>query len=234
MKKFVATFAALAVVGAAGVMYVNEKMETNAPDEQSTTSSTYVQTDSGYTNKVTSANKDITEKSTTTQSTTEKIKDYTFKAEIDAVSGTSLTLKVKSGDGGVKAGDKIIVSFDNIKTVDSDGSTVKADDVANFKNAVITYDGTVMETYPLQVKASEIVLSGRTDCNVYFCLPDGEVIDTVRVPVGATLDSADMPNAGAYCDDGYHFEGWQLNGATVYGVADIEQSISLVAKIRKD
>ena len=48
MKKFVATFAALAVVGAAGVMYVNEKMETNAPDEQSTTSPTYVQTDSGY------------------------------------------------------------------------------------------------------------------------------------------------------------------------------------------
>ena len=78
------------------------------------------------------------------------------------------------------------------------------------------------------------MLTDRTDCNVYFCLPDGEVIDTVRVPVGATLDSADMPNAGAYCDDGYHFEGWQLNGATVYGVADIEQSISLVAKIRKD
>lgn len=234
MKKFVATFAALAVVGAAGVMYVNEKMETNAPDEQSTTSPTYVQTDSGYSNKVTTTNKDVTSTSTTTQSTTEKIKDYTFKAEIDTVSGTSLTLKVKSGDGGVKAGDKIIVSFDNVKTVDSDGDTVKADDVANFKNAVVTYDGTVMETYPLQVKAAQIMLTDRTDCNVYFCLPDGEVIDTVRVPVGATLDSADMPNAGAYCDDGYHFEGWQLNGATVYGVADIEQSISLVAKIRKD
>lgn len=234
MKKFVAAFAALAVAGAVGVMYVNEKMDTDA--EQSTTSTTsYAQSGDSYTQSGVAVNNTTPQSTTsTTESITEKEKEYTFLSEIDAVSGTTLILKVKSGDGGVRQGDKISVSFNNVKTVDANGKTVKEDDVANFKNATVTYDGAVMETYPLQVNASKIMLSNRTDCNVYFCLPDGEVIDTVRVPVGSTLDSADMPNAGAYCDDGYHFEGWQLNGQTVFGVADIEQSISLVAKIRKD
>lgn len=232
MKKFVAAFAALAVAGAVGVAYVNEKMDTDA--EQSTTSATsYAQSDDSYTKSGVAVSNTVS-KTTTTESTTEEEKEYSFLAEVDAVSGTTLMLKVKSGDGSVRKGDEISVSFNSVKTVDSNGNTVKDDDVANFKNATVTYDGTVMETYPLQVKASKIVLRNRTDCNVYFCLPDGEIIDTVRVPMGSTLDSADMPNAGAYCDDGYHFEGWQLNGETVFGVADIEQSISLVAKIRKD
>ena len=232
MKKIVAAFAALAVAGAVGVAYVNEKMDTDA--EQSTTSATsYAQSDDSYTKSGVAVSNTVS-KTTTTESTTEEEKEYSFLAEVDAVSGTTLMLKVKSGDGSVRKGDEISVSFNSVETVDTNGNTVKDDDVANFKNATVTYDGTVMETYPLQVKASKIVFRNRTDCNVYFCLPDGEIIDTVRVPVGSTLDSADMPNAGAYCDDGYHFEGWQLNGETVFGVADIEQSISLVAKIRKD
>lgn len=234
MKKYVAAFAALAVVGAAGVMYVNQKMDTDTPADQTTSSTTsYVQSDGSYTGSGVAVNNAVTQ-SSTTESTTESQKEYTFDAEIDSASGVTLTLKVDKGSGAVKSADKITVSFNDVETVDSKGNTVKADDVANFKNATVTYDGTIMETYPAQVKASKIVLLNRTDCNVYFCLPDGEVIDTVRVPVGSTLESADMPNAGAYCDDGYHFEGWQLNGETVYGVTDIQQSVSLFAKIRKD
>lgn len=234
MKKYVAAFAALAVVGTVGVLYVNEKMDTDTPDEQTTSStSSYVQSDDSYAQSGVAVNNAVTENNTT-ESTTKEQQEYTFDAEIFAVAGVNVTLNVDKNSDVAKSADKVVVSFDNVEVVDSKGNKIKHDDVANFKNATVTYDGTVMETYPAQVKASKIVLKNRTDCNVYFCLPDGEVIDTVRVSVGSTLESADMPNAGAYCDDGYHFEGWQLNGETVYGVADIEQSVSLVAKIRKD
>lgn len=233
MKKFVAAFAALAVAGAVGVMYVNEKMDTDDAAEPSVTSTTSsAQSDNSHSHSGTAVS-DKTEESTT-ESTTEKEKEYTFDAEIFAVAGVSVTLNVDKDSEVAKSADRVVVSFDNVELVDAKGNKIKDDDVANFKNATVTYDGKVRETYPAQVTASKIVLRNRTDCNVYFRLPDGEVIDTVRVPVGSTLDSADMPNAGAYCDDGYHFEGWQLNGQTVFGVEDIEQSISLVAKIRKD
>ncbi len=233
MKKYVAALAALAVAGTVGVYYVNEKMDTGSPDEQSTVStSSYVQSDDSYTNNGVAVNDDVTADSS--DKTDEPAKEYTFDAEIVSVSGDSVTLKVDSDSDLAKSANKVVVSLDSLKVVDSASKSVKADDVENFKNATVTYDGTVMETYPVQIKASEIVLRNRTDCNVYFCLDNGEIIDTVNVPVGSTIDSADMPNAGAYCEDGYHFEGWLLNGETVYGVEDLQSSISLTAKIRKD
>ncbi len=236
MKKYIAAFAALAVVGAAGVLYVNQKMDTDTPEESTSSSSlSYYDLDDdnkdSYSKPVMS-NK--TEPSSTEESTTQPIKEYTFDAEIDAVSGDSLVLKVDENSDVYKSADKVYVTYNGVKTVDTKGNTVKNDDVGNFKKATVYYDGTVMETYPAQVKASKIVFEGRTDCNVYFRMPGGELIDTVTVPVGAALESADMPNAGAYCDDGYHFEGWLLNEKIVYGVSDIQTSITLTAKIGKD
>lgn len=234
MKKYVAAVAALAVVGTAGVMYVNDKMDTESPANETTTSTTsYVQSDDSYTQSGIAVNSDKTT-TTTSTTTTEQVKEVSFKAEIDEVSGNTLLLSVDKGNDTLKSGDKVSVAFKNVEVVDTKGRSIKDDDVVNFKDATVYYDGTVMETYPVQVKASKIVLRNRTDCNIYFCLSDGQVIDTITVPVGATIDSADMPNAGAYCDDGYHFEGWQLNDETVYGVEDVDHSLSLVAKIRKD
>lgn len=235
MKKYVAAFAALAVVGTAGVMYVNHQMGSEPSANESTTSTTsYVQSDDSYTQGGMAVNGDTTKTTSTTESTTQQPKEVSFKAEIDNVSDGTLMLNVDKGSGEIKSSDKINVGLNNVNVVDTQGREIKKDDIANFKNATVYYDGMVMETYPAQVKASKIVLRNRTDCNIYFCLPDGKIIDTITVPVGATIDSADMPNAGAYCDDGYHFEGWQLNGETVFGVADVDHSLSLVAKIRKD
>ncbi|MBQ8227658.1 MAG: hypothetical protein IJZ88_01455 [Clostridia bacterium] len=235
MKKHVAALVALAVVGSAGVLYVNQKMDTDSATEQTTTSSTssYVQNNDSYTQGGVAVNNDVTQ-SSSAEDVEDNEKEYTFDAEIDNISDTVMTLKVDEDSDVAKSADKVTVNFDEVEIIDSKGNSVKADDVVNFKNVTVIYDGTVMETYPAQVKASKIVLKNRTDCNVYFCLPDGKVIDIVKVPVGADIDSADMPNAGAYCDDGYHFEGWQYQGETVYGMENIEQSVSLTAKIRKD
>lgn len=235
MKKYIAALAALAVVGTAGVLYLDNKMDTEAPaDQSSTTTSTYSQSGSSKTTGSTAAAIGDKSQTQSTETTSEKAKEYIFNAEIDDISGTSLKLKVEEDSGAAKSADKIVVDFDGVEAVDSQGKRVKADDVANFKNVTVYYDGTIMETYPAQVKATKIVFKNRTDCNIYFCLQDGEVIDTVTVPVGSTLDSADMPNAGAYCDDGYHFEGWLLNGEKVFGVDNIRTNITLVAEIRKD
>ncbi len=236
MKKYVAALAALAVVGTAGVLYIDKKMGTDSPSpETTTTTSSYSQKIDSHTGNSVAADSDKTQPQTseTTSSKSNK-EEYIFNAEIDDVNGTSLKLKVEEDSGAVKSADKIVVDFEGVESVDSQGNKVKADDVANFKNVTVYYDGTIMETYPAQVSASKIVFKNRTHCNVYFRLPDGEVIDIVTIPVGATLDSADMPNVGAYCDDGYHFEGWTLNGEKVFGVDNVKSSISLTAEIRKD
>ena len=91
-----------------------------------------------------------------------------------------------------------------------------------------------METYPLMVHAEKIVLSQREKCNVYFYL-DGKIIKTLTVDIGASIDSADMPRAGAYCDDGYHFENWiDESGKAVYALENIKDSVVLNAKISHD
>lgn len=234
MKKYIAAIAAVAVVGTAGVMYVSDKMDTENPDDQPTTStsSTYHQSEDDYTESDKSG--EGSSETDEPESTSADKKEHTFDAEIRNVSDTGMNLSVDKNSEEYNSADKIFVSFGNVSIVDSDGNEVKADDVENFTDVTITYDGNIMETYPAQVKASKITLRNRTGCNVYFCLPDGRVIDTVKIPVGSDIESADMPNAGAYCDDGYHFEGWTYNGETVHAVSDVESSISLIAKIGKD
>lgn len=233
MKKYVAALAAVAVLGGAGVFYVNEKMDDTTDDPQTTaTTSSYSQSaDSDKTESDSvAANNDVTEENTTEK----EDKEYSFTAEIDSVKGSSATLLVKDGEDILKSGSKVTVSIKDVDVVDSKGKKIKPDDMGNFESATITYDGSVRETYPLQVDAIKITLENRTDCNVYFCLEDGEIIDTLTVEKGSSLESADMPNAGAYCPEGYHFEGWTLDGETVYGLEKVDDSVSLVAKIRKD
>ncbi len=234
MKKYVAALAALAVVGTAGVVYLSDKIEDTPTDSTTTTTtSSYSQSYDSSTTK-NSVTVDKTEEESTTSTTKEDEKEYTFDAEIDSVSGDVLILIPDKNSDVAKSADKITVGLKNVKTVDKNGKSVKSDDVKNFSDITITYDGTVMETYPAQVKATKAVLKNRTDCNVYFCLDDGKVIDVITIPVGSDLESADMPNAGAYCPDGYHFEGWLSGSKVVYGIADIQDSMSLTAKIRKD
>ena len=43
-----------------------------------------------------------------------------------------------------------------------------------------------------------------------------------------------MPNAGAACPDGYHFEGWSVDGKDINGLKNITDSVTVTAKIRKD
>lgn len=232
MKKYIAALAAVAVLGGAGVFYVNEKMDDTSVDTETTTSATssYSQSADSDESDSVAVNNDVTEENTTEK---EK-KEYSFTAEIDSVKGGSLMLLVKEGEEILKSGDKVSVGVKDVEVVDSKGQKIKTDDIGNFETATVTYDGSVMETYPLQVDALKITLKNRTDCNVYFCLEDGEVIDTLTVEKGSSLESADMPNAGAYCSEGYHFEGWTLDGETVYGLEKVDDSVSLIAKIRKD
>ncbi len=231
MKKYVAAFAVIAAVGVAGALYVNEKMDDTTVDtDTSTTSSSYAQQVDGNNVDTDDADDNKTEEAPTEQDK----KESTFYGEIDSVKGNTVTVIVNDGEEILSSGDKVAVGFNDVEITDSNGKKIKDDDVGNFKNATVTYDGTVMETYPLQVNASKIVLKNRTDCNVYFCLEGGENIDTLTIPVGSTLESADMPNAGAYCPDGYHFEGWTLNGETIYGISEINDTVSVIAKISKD
>ncbi len=234
MKKYVAVIAAIAVAGAVGVYYVGDKMDdTSASTTTSTSSySQKIDSDSGENVAVDKTN----EKTTTTTSTTteKKNKEQTFFAEIDSVSDDILIVVPDKSSAEGKSYNKITFGLENVKTVDDKGKSVSLDDVKNFNSITVTYNGNIMETYPAQLKASKVVLSDREKCNVYFCLEGGKVIDTLTVPVGSSLESADMPNAGAYCPDGYHFEGWLLGSKTVYGIEKIEDSVSLTAKIRKD
>ncbi len=230
MKKYVAVIAAIAVAGAVGVYYVGDKMDDTADTSTKPSYSQQVDGDE----VITANNNDKTTTTSTTTTTTKPAKQQTFSAEIDSVSDDILIIIPDKGTEERKSYDKITVGLKNVKVLDENGNKVSSDDVKNFNKITITYDGNIMETYPAQIKATKAILSDRERCNVYFCLEDGKVIDTLNVPVGASLESADMPNAGAYCPDGYHFEGWLLDSKTVYGIEKIEDSVLLTAKIRKD
>ncbi len=233
MKKYVAVIAAIAVAGAAGVYYVNDNMS-NAPDTGTSAPSSYSQSVNNSEGNKTVENKNEQKTTTTTISTKGADEKHSFKAEIDSVSGDLLIIIPDKNSDEAKTCDRITLGLKNVKVVDSNGKTVLADDVKNFNSITIIYDGNIMETYPAQIKASKVILSDRSQCNVYFKLESGETIHTLTVPVNSALESADMPNAGAYCPDGYHFEGWMLGTKTVYGIEKIDDSVSLIAKIRKD
>lgn len=242
MKKFLAIFAAVAVVGTAG--YAIVKTEENKADPSSEKeSTTYSQVESGSN----SAEKTVGDKSNDSSDLDNKNsqtnvsdvsnvideKESSFTASISSYSEKMMMVVPDKGTAESKSSDKISIDINNIKLVDEKGKVVKSDDVKNFAKAKITYKGGIQETYPARVNATKIVLTGRVNCNVYFSV-NGETVRTLNVGVGGSVEEADMPNAGAYCEDGYHFDGWYVNSERVDGLTNITDSITVVAKISKD
>lgn len=228
MKKFLIAFAAIAVLGTSGFVAAKH-FSKSEPEPQTTAPST----SQGVQVSVNSP--DLTEKNDTpTTSPIQQGKEHSFDAELLSVTGNSFELESKSDAGAISLKSKVRATVENKNVFDENGKTVRDDDFENFAAAKVTFYGEVTETYPLMVHAEKIVLSQRERCNVYFYF-DGKIIKTLTVDVGASLDSADMPKAGAYCDDGYHFESWiDESGKAVYALNDIKDSVVLNAKISHD
>lgn len=232
MKKFLAIFAAAAVVGTSCFAIIQSRKE--KPDTDTETTSSYSQTQSGY-NSYTPQNADNGDSTTeqSTEVTANSAAEHNFTGAIDAVNGTSVIVKTDKNCAEYNSSDKISFSISGIEVVDENGKAVTTDDIGNFGSAKIYYSGDIMETYPAQVNAQKVILSERKYCNVSFVI-DGAVVKTIKVEKGGSVDSADMPNAGAYCADGYHFECWLDGTRAVSYLADLNDSVTLTAKISKD
>ena len=138
------------------------------------------------------------------------------------------------GESIRSSADKITFSLDTAEIVDESGAPVRADDVENFAKVKVYYKDGVRETYPASVDAQKVVLLDREYCNIYFYSDKNELIKTLRVKVGDSLESADMPNGGAYCPDGYHFVGWEYGSQIVDGIKKLTKSVTLKAVISQD
>ena len=157
-----------------------------------------------------------------------------FNAHVVSTDANDYEVEIISESNGIPKGSKVKVSVDKKHLYDNNGKTVRADDFVNFKKAQVIYTGDILKTSPLSVNADKVILSQREKCSVYFYI-DGKNIKTLTVSVGASLDSSDMPNASAYCQDGYHSDGWQdESGKTVYSFENITESVVLSAKISHD
>lgn len=241
MKKFLAIFAAAAVVGTAGFAIVKTQKKSSESGAETTTAPTaQIQTeDSSYENgeeKTAETSEQESSSSESVNGQTEQPAENTlksFNAQIDTVSGTMIIAAPEMSSEEAKSSDRISFSISGIDVTDSNGKTVKADDIMNFSKVQIFYSGEIMETYPAQISAQKIVLSSRQHCNVYFSVND-QIVKTLRVKTGSSVESADMPNAGAYCDVGTHFEGWTDGEKDVPYIKDIQDSVTLTAKIVED
>lgn len=239
MKKFLAIFAAAAVVGTAGYAIVkNEQDKANPSGETESTS--YSQSDSGNdSTEKTVGNKSNDSSSVDNQNSQTDVsnepdeKESTFIATINSYTESVLMVTPDKGTAESKSADKFSVNISKIKLVDEKGKEVKSDDVKNLAKAKITYKGGIQETYPAGITAIKVVLTGRVNCNVYFSV-NGNVVRTLNVGVGSSIEESDMPNAGAYCEDGYHFDGWYVDSKKVAGLTNITDSVTVVAKISKD
>ena len=234
MKKFILAFAIVAVLGTSGFFVVNKYLPAGNGDNESTTTLSSAVSD----NTSVSA-KAVTQQQTSSTSRTEKTtqqadEEKTFDAEIVSVKSNVFELKSPAVTQEISESDRINATVDRKNVFDSNGKDVRDDDFANFTKATVTYSGDFLKTSPLSVNAQKIVLSKREKCNVYFYF-DGKIIKTLTLSVGAALDAADMPNAGAYCDDGYHFDGWtDESGKAVFSIGNVTDSIVLNAKISHD
>lgn len=171
---------------------------------------------------------------TTTSSATESKKVHIFSSRIEAVSGDMLTVNPDKNSDEYKSSDKITFSTKGIKITDEKGTAIREDDIGNFASARVRYSGAILETYPAQIKAINVVLSERAYCNVHFVV-NGNEIETLTVEKGAGVDSSDMPNAGAYCKVGTHFVSWQNeNGEPILSLEKITDTITLTAKIAEN
>lgn len=237
MKKFLAIFAAAAVVGTACFAVIKDRTE-KPPAEPETTASQSEQSVTGAqgeysTTEQSSAVSEEPTQQTSAGTTQGSNSQRSFTSQIDSVSGSLMIVVPDKNCAEYGSSDKISFNAAGINVADENGKAVKADDIKNFSSAKVTYTGEIKETYPAQIDAQRVVLSGREYCNVYFSV-DGTVVKILRVKTGESLNSSDMPNAGAYCRDGYHFEYWLDGDKGVSSLANIKDSVTLTAKISKD
>lgn len=234
MKKYIAIIAAIAVLGTAGIVVVNKRLTSKTDDNKE--SQSYSQAVSGESSGSAQSQDSSKSEESERSSDSQAAKDVSsFFCEVDSVSGTNMIVVPDKNSAERKSSDKISLDFSKAAVTDEKGKKVSQDDIKNFSRAKIYYNGEIHETYPASITAQRIVLSGREYCNIYFYSElTGELLKTHRVPVGSNLDSADMPNAGAACPDGYHFEGWSVDGKDINGLKNITDSMTVTAKIRKD
>lgn len=234
MKKYIAIIAAIAVLGTAGIVVVNKRLTSKTDDNKE--SQSYSQAVSGESSDSAQSQDSSKSEESERSSESQAAKDVSsFFCEVDSVSGTNMIVVPDKNSAERKSSDKISLDFSKAAVTDEKGKKVSQDDIKNFSRAKIYYNGEIRETYPASITAQRIVLSGREYCNIYFYSElTGELLKTHRVPVGSNLDSADMPNAGAACPDGYHFEGWSVDGKDINGLKNITDSVTVTAKIRKD
>ena len=247
MKKSIIAILIVAVVGVLGffgVKYVTDKRKepVNENQTQSLTqqSQSYSYTDLPSQKQPETSDPSVSQQSQVQQndptaSAVEQDKKVnSFNADVLSADGNVYEVAISDESNGIPKGSKVKVSVDKKHLYDNNGKTVRADDFVNFKNAQVVYTGDILKTSPLSVNADKVILSQREKCSVYFYI-DGKNIKTLTVSVGASLDSSDMPNAGAYCKDGYHFDGWlDENGKVVYSLEKITDSFVLSAKISHD
>lgn len=234
MKKFLAVFAAAAVVAAAGFAVVHNKMNDDNIETETTSgvsSEIYQGSYGGYSQ----ASEESSEQSSEQTSDADAITadQHSFSAEIDSVSGMMLIVLPDENSSEYRSSDKIAFSLDGISVTDENGAAVGYEDINNYESVQVVYSGDVRETYPAQIDAKKIVLSGQKYFNVDFVI-DGTVVKTLRVEKGESINASDMPNAGAYCKDGYHFEYWLDGEKSVSSVPNITGNVTLTAKISKD
>lgn len=234
MKKYIAIIAAIAVLGTAGIVVVNKRLTSKTDDNKK--SQSYSQAVSGESSGSAQSQDSSKSEESERSSESQAAKDVSsFFCEVDSVSGTNMIVVPDKNSAERKSSDKISLDFSKAAVTDEKSKKVSQDDIKNFSRAKIYYNGEIRETYPASITAQRIVLSGREYCNIYFYSElTGELLKTHRVPVGSNLDSADMPNAGAACPDGYHFEGWSVDGKDINGLKNITDSVTVTAKIRKD
>ena len=234
MKKYIAIIAAIAVLGTAGIVVVNKRLTSKSDDNKE--SQSYSQAVSGESSGSAQSQDSSKSEESERSGDSQAAKDVSsFFCEVDSVSGTNMIVVPDKNSTERKSSDKISLDFSKAAVTDEKGKKVSQDDIKNFSRAKIYYNGEIRETYPASITAQRIVLSGREYCNIYFYSElTGELLNPHRVPVGSNLDSADMPNAGAACPDGYHFEGWSVDGKDINGLKNITDSVTVTAKIRKD
>lgn len=242
MKKSIIAILIVAVVGILGffgVKYFTDKRKepVNENQTQSLTqqSQSYSYTDLPSQKQPETSDPSVSQQSQVQQNDpTASAKVNSFNADVLSADGNVYEVAISDESNGIPKGSKVKVSVDKNHLYDNKGKTVRDDDFENFKNAQVIYTGDILKTSPLFVNADKVILSQREKCNVYFYI-DGKNIKTLRVSVGASIDSSDMPNAGAYCEDGYHFDGWQdESGKAVYSLEKISDSVVLNAKISHD
>ena len=247
IKKSIISILIVAVVGILGffgVKYVTDKRKEPVNENQTQTltqqSQSYSYTDLPSQKQPETSDPSVSQQSQVQQnditaSAVEQDKKVnSFNADVLSADGNVYEVEIISESNGIPKGSKVKVSVDKKHLYDNNGKTVRADDFVNFKKAQVIYTGDILKTSPLSVNADKVILSQREKCSVYFYI-DGKNIKTLTVSVGASLDSSDMPNASAYCQDGYHSDGWQdESGKTVYSLENITESVVLSAKISHD